>query len=143
MKPARFEYVAVGSVEEAVEALGAWGGEAKVLAGGQSLVPLMNLRLARPRVLGDINGVRGLEYVRAEDGVLRIGALARHRAVEESVVVGQRWPILRAGAKQVGHLAIRNRGTFGGSVAHADPAAEWPQLGLGRAARGNPRVPVV
>ena len=118
MKPAPFEYVAVDSWEAAVEAL---TDDAQVLAGGQSLVPLMNRREVRPARLVDINGIPGL--IRRTDGVLRIGATVRQAALERSVVA-EHWPLLRQTLRFVGHPATRSRGTVGGSVAHADPRAE-------------------
>ena len=128
MKAAPFEYMAVGSLEEAVSALGEYGDGAKVIAGGQSLVPLLALRLARPDVLLDINGVRGLDYIQAEGRTLRLGALARHRAVEQEQTVREQFGVVAEAVANIGHVAIRNRGTVGGSVAHADPAAEWPAI---------------
>lgn len=128
MKPAPFEYVTAGTVEEAVSALADGGDMAKILAGGQSLVPLLALRLARPDVLVDVNSVTGLDSIAVEDGTLRIGALARHRAVERDAAVAARFPIVSEAVSKIGHVAIRNRGTVGGSVAHADPAAEWPTV---------------
>lgn len=130
MKPAPFEYAAPTSVEEAVGLLQQHGDEAKVLAGGQSLVPLLAFRLAAPSVLVDLNGVRELEYVRLEGDTLVLGALARHRSVEELGELATRCPMLAEGVGVIGHVAIRNRGTVGGSLAHADPAAEWPSLTL-------------
>jgi CO/xanthine dehydrogenase FAD-binding subunit len=97
-----------------------------VLAGGQSLVPLLNLRLARPELVVDINGIAGLDYLRVDDGPLRIGALTRQAALERSDLVRRRWPLLHKAVRFVGHHQIRSRGTVGGSVAHADPAAELP-----------------
>jgi carbon-monoxide dehydrogenase medium subunit len=130
MKPPAFDYVRARTLEEAIDALGRRPGEAKVLAGGQSLTPMLNFRLAHPGMLVDINRVPGLDAIRDDDGGLRIGTLARHRAIEVSDSVRKKFPILTAAAAHVGHLAIRNRGTFGGSIAHADPAAEWPMLAL-------------
>lgn len=124
MKPAVFEYFAPRSAEEAVGILKEHGDQAKVLAGGQSLVPLMNMRLARPAVIVDINRIQALEYIDATPATLRIGALTRQRAVERSQAVGERCPLLRDALRLVGHVQIRNRGTVGGSIAHADPAAE-------------------
>ncbi len=124
MKPARFEYFCPRTVDEAAGLLARYGDEAKVLAGGQSLVPLMNMRLARPAIVIDINRVDALAYLHEQDGVLLIGALTRQRAAERSPVVAERCPILRDALRLVGHAQIRNRGTIGGSVAHADPAAE-------------------
>ena len=124
MKPAPFEYSAPESVDEALALLGE---EAKVLAGGQSLVPLLNFRLARPERIVDINRVEELAYIRAGDGgSLRIGALARQAALERSQLVAERWPLLSQAVRFVGHPQIRSRGTVAGSVAHADPTAELP-----------------
>lgn len=127
MKPARFEYVAAGSVSEAVEAL-ADTEEARVLAGGQSLVPLMNLRLARPSVLVDVNGVGAMANFETRNGALRFGAMCRHRFLETDLRVRQSAPIVAEVAGLIGHVGIRNRGTLGGSLAHADPVAELPAL---------------
>lgn len=124
MKPARFEYYCPSTVEEAVDLLAQHGGEAKVLAGGQSLVPLMNMRLARPAVIIDINRIDALTYLREHNGVLCVGALTRQRVAERSPAVAERCPLLRDALRLVGHVQIRNRGTIGGSIAHADPAAE-------------------
>lgn len=124
MKPARFEYFCPRTIDEAVELLWTHGDEAKVLAGGQSLVPLMNMRLARPAVIIDINRIDALGYLREQDGILRLGALARQRAAERSPIVSERCPLLRDALHLVGHVQIRNRGTVGGSIVHADPAAE-------------------
>jgi carbon-monoxide dehydrogenase medium subunit len=123
MKPAAFEYEATSSVAETLEALGSTD-EARVLAGGQSLVPLMNLRLARPTLLVDINGVRELDYVEVADGEVRLGALSRHRRLELDPQIRHDAPLLAEAASLVGHVQIRNRGTLGGSLAHGDPAAE-------------------
>ncbi|MCU1363843.1 MAG: carbon-monoxide dehydrogenase (Acceptor) [Acidimicrobiaceae bacterium] len=127
MKPPLFEYVRVSSVDEALDRLTELGDEAKVLAGGQSLVPLLSLRLANPAYLVDINRVGDLSHI-ANGPVVRLGALSRHRDVERSGLVAQSHPLLSATVKYIGHIAIRNRGTIGGSVAHADPAAELPTL---------------
>jgi len=127
MKPAPFRYARAGSLAEATALLAAEPGEAKLLAGGQSLVPLLNMRLARPAVLVDLNGVRELRGITpSPDGGLRIGALTRHTELATSAAVRERAPLLAEAARHVGHAAIRNRGTLGGSVAHADPAAELP-----------------
>ena len=126
MKPPLFEYHDPGSVDEALALLAEHGDEAKVLAGGQSLVPLLNFRLARPERLVDVNGLNELAYLRTDDGVLRIGALTRHAALERSKEAAARVPLLGEAVALVGHVQIRNRGTVGGSVAHADPAAELP-----------------
>jgi len=126
VKPPLFEYHDPGSVDEALALLAEHGDEAKVLAGGQSLVPLLNFRLARPERLVDVNGLSELAYLRTDDGVLRIGALTRHAALERSEEAATRVPLLGEAVALVGHVQIRNRGTVGGSVAHADPAAELP-----------------
>jgi aerobic carbon-monoxide dehydrogenase medium subunit len=130
MKPAPFAYAAPRSVEEAVALLAAENGEAKLLAGGQSLVPMLNFRLLEPAMLIDINGIAGLDGIAETPDGLRIGALARHRALETSPLITARLPIIPAAMAEVAHLAIRNRGTIGGSLAHADPAAELPLLTL-------------
>lgn len=124
MKPAPFEYHRPASVEEALELLAEHGPDAKPLAGGQSLVPAMNFRLARPAVLVDLNPVAELDYLDAGDGVLRIGAMARQRAAERSTDVARMAPLLTETLPFVAHPQIRNRGTLGGSLAHADPAGE-------------------
>ena len=126
MKPPPFEYDDPRTVEEALALLAEYGDEAKVLAGGQSLVPLLNFRLARPERLVDINNLAELEYLRAEDGMLRIGALLRQSALDRSDEAARVVPLLREAVRLVGHVQIRNRGTVGGSIAHADPAAELP-----------------
>jgi carbon-monoxide dehydrogenase medium subunit len=131
MKPAPFEYFAPATLDEALELLREHGDEAKILAGGQSLMPLMNLRLARPKVVVDINRLRGLDGITTTaDGGLAIGALARHRALEKSALVRAENPLLAAAMPLIGHFQIRNRGTLGGSMVHADPAAELPAVGL-------------
>jgi len=130
VKPPPFEYYRPGSVAEAVALLATHGDDAKLLAGGQSLVPLLNFRMLRPGVLVDINRVAALDFVADHDGRLRIGALTRHHTLEMSPLVRVRFPVLAAAMTHVAHLAIRNRGTLGGSLAHADPAAELPMLAL-------------
>lgn len=130
MKPPVFDYVVARSLDHAFESLGRMPGEAKVLAGGQSLTPMLNFRLAHPAMLVDINRIEGLDAIEEEGGGIRIGTLARHRAVETSALIAKKFPIIKAAAEHVGHLAIRNRGTFGGSIAHADPAAEWPMIAM-------------
>lgn len=127
MKPAVFSYSAPESIEEAVGLLAEHGSEAKVLAGGQSLVPLLNFRLARPARIIDINGIDDLSYI-SSNGSLRIGALARLTEVEESGGAAAGHPIIKRAVSHIGHRAIRNRGTIGGSLAHNDPAAETPAL---------------
>lgn len=131
MKPAPFEYHRAKDLEEAVSLLAELGDGAKILAGGQSLVPMMNFRLARPAALIDITRVPGLSYLRS-DACLSIGALTRHRQVEmcqDPGVLGG-WPVLARAARFIGHYPIRARGTVGGSLAHADPSAEWPILAM-------------
>jgi carbon-monoxide dehydrogenase medium subunit len=130
MKPRSFDYIAASSLDEAVAALAGGGGEAKVLAGGQSLVPMMNFRLVAPRRLIDITGIAGLAGIRATADGLAIGALTRHHAVETSDAVRRAFPVLHEAMRHVAHLAVRNRGTIGGSLAHADPAAELPAMCL-------------
>ncbi len=126
MKPARFTYRRAHSIGEALEWLADEAVETKVLAGGQSLVPLLNMRLARPAALVDINPIRELAAVTAADGGLRLGALVRHSDLIVSALVCERAPLLVAATRHIGHRAIRNMGTLGGSLAHADPAAELP-----------------
>ena len=131
MKPAPFDYVRASTVDEAVAALAASNGEAKVLAGGQSLVPMLNFRIVDTPIFVDINGIPGLDRIEeTTDGGLRIGALARHFALETSDLVKDRFPVLHEAMKHVAHLAIRNRGTIGGSLSHADPAAELPTMAV-------------
>jgi carbon-monoxide dehydrogenase medium subunit len=125
MKPAPFDYHAPRSVAEALELLVAHGDDAKVLAGGQSLVPAMNFRLARPAVLVDINRIAELDFCATSDGALRIGALTRHVRFERPVTDGPLGALLADVVRYIAHLPIRVRGTFAGSLAHADPAAEW------------------
>ena len=126
MKPAAFEYDDPATEDEALDLLARYGDDCKVLAGGQSLVPLMNFRLARPGRLVDINGVRSLAGISAGGRGLRIGSMVRHAELERSQDVARGWPLLSEAVGHVGHMQIRNRGTIGGSVAHADPAAELP-----------------
>ena len=128
MKPPPFEYVAATSIEQAVAELVRHGGDAKLLAGGQSLVPMLNFRVLSPTALIDINKVPGLDYIEPHGDGLRIGGLVRHHALETSELVAERFPVLSAAMTHVAHLAIRNRGTIGGSLAHADPAAELPMM---------------
>ena len=136
MKPAPFEYLAPDSLDAALEALARYGGEAKVLAGGQSLIPVMSFRLAQPAVLVDLNRISGLDFIRrGEDGGLRIGAMTRQRRLERDPVVAEVAPLLREAVPWIAHPQIRNRGTFGGSLAHADPAAELPAIAVALRAR--------
>jgi aerobic carbon-monoxide dehydrogenase medium subunit len=128
MKPAPFEYHRAASLDQALALLDQHGDEARLLAGGQSLVPMLNLRIARFAHLIDINPLRDLDYVRETDGGFEIGALTRHVTLERSVPVQRLCPILTAAAKNIGHVAIRERGTLGGSLALADPAGELPLI---------------
>ena len=128
MKPAPFRYAAPTTVAEALDLLAEHGDEAKVLAGGQSLLPLMNFRLARPAVLVDINRVSELDGIQQDNGMLRVGATTRQAALERWAAGQPAWGLLHATLALVGHGAIRNRGTVGGSIAHADPASELPAL---------------
>ena len=130
MKPARFDYYDPRSLEEALALLDAHQGDSKVLAGGQSLMPLLNMRLARPKVVVDINQVKELDFIRSTDGGVAIGALARQRALQTEKLIAERVPILQEGAYYIAHPQIRSRGTICGSIAHADPAAELPALAL-------------
>jgi CO/xanthine dehydrogenase FAD-binding subunit len=130
MKPAPFNLLRPKNVDEALTLLQAHGDDAKVLAGGQSLVPLMNFRLAQPGHLIDLNGVRGMDQFRFNDHTLSLGAMVRQRDVERSPAIAERLPILREAIEQVAHPAIRNRGTVGGSLVHADPSAELPLLAV-------------
>jgi CO/xanthine dehydrogenase FAD-binding subunit len=129
VKPPQFEYVCPTSIEEAVAALAASGGDGKIIAGGQSLVPMINFRLLSPSILIDINRVPGLDFVEETgNSGLRIGSLTRHHTLETSPVVKRLFPVLNAAMAHVAHLAIRNRGSIGGSLSHADPAAELPLM---------------
>ena len=130
MKPAAFEYVVANSIEQAVAALAQAGGEAKILAGGQSLVPMLNFRLLRPAILVDINRIPGLAFIEDAGDAVKIGALTRHYQLETSPVIAKHFPVLSDAMTHVAHLAIRNRGTIGGSLSHADPAAELPMMAL-------------
>src|SRR5881394_293202 len=128
MKPPRFQYCAPGILDEALTLLNQHADDTKVLAGGQSLVPLLNMRLAGPAYLVDINHISELNYIEAEDGYLAIGATIRQRQVERSSLVQAQHPMLIEVVQHIGHMQIRNRGTIAGSIAHADPAAELPAL---------------
>ncbi|MBC3193363.1 xanthine dehydrogenase family protein subunit M [Pseudonocardia sp. C8] len=128
MKPTAFDYVRATSLDHAVAVLAEHDGDAKVLAGGQSLVPLLAMRLAQPTVLVDLAGLDELSYLRADGAHLEIGAMTRARTVETADLVAGRVPLLPAALRHVGHVTIRNRGTIGGSAAHADPAAELPAV---------------
>ena len=130
MKPPSFDYYDPTTVEETVSLLVEHQGEAKILAGGQSLMPLLNMRLARPGVVIDVNRVADLDYIQEEQGGLIIGAMTRQRALERSELVQRLRPLLHAATLCIAHPQIRNRGTFGGSLAHADPAAEYPAVAV-------------
>ncbi len=128
MKPAPFTYGRPTSVQAALSMLRSGGEDTKLLAGGQSLVPMLNLRMASVGSLVDLNGLNELDYIEKSSMALKCGAMTRHRGVEQSVDVAECEPLLVRAAAEVGHLAIKNRGTVGGSIVHADPAAEWPLI---------------
>jgi carbon-monoxide dehydrogenase medium subunit len=130
MYPASFEYHRAASVEEAVGLLARFKDDAKLLAGGHSLIPMMKLRLAQPKHLIDIGRVNGLSGIREDGGHLVIGALATHHAVESNASIKQKCPMLAEAAALIGDPQVRNHGTVGGSLAHADPAADWPAVML-------------
>lgn len=135
MKPAPLQYLATSTAEEAVAALVRFDGNARLLAGGQSLVPLLNMRLLRPTAVIDINGIPGLDRITASDGVVRVGALARYSALEASAVIRARVPLLAKAVPFIGDRQIRNRGTLGGALCHADPAGEMPLCAVTLGAR--------
>jgi carbon-monoxide dehydrogenase medium subunit len=126
MIPAQFDYVVPASLEEAVALLAQHPDEAKILAGGHSLIPAMKLRLAQPQLLIDIGRLKDLAYIREEDGQLRIGAMTTHYELESSARLRELCPLIPACAGSIGDVQVRNKGTLGGSLAHADPAADWP-----------------
>ena len=130
MKPAAFDYVIADSIDMAVASLADGGGDAKIIAGGQSLVPMLNFRLLRPSVLIDINRIGDLAFIEEAEKKIRVGALTRHYQLETSAVIARHLPVLASAMTHVAHLAIRNRGTIGGSLSHADPAAELPMMAL-------------
>ena len=135
MKPAPFEYHAPDSLDEALSLLQSHGSDAKILAGGQSLVPAMNFRVVQPAVLIDLNRVPMLGYIREDGDHIRIGAMTRERQLEFDASIAQRTPLLHEAAPHIAHPQIRNRGTIGGSIVNADPAAELPVLMLASQAR--------
>lgn len=149
MKPAPFEYFAPTTVDEALTHLVEYGYDAKVLAGGQSLIPMMNFRLAQPRVIVDINNIPELSFIRGNgDGSLHIGATARHNRVEHDPLIAERTPLLFEAMPHIATVQVRCRGTFGGSLAHADPSAELPAVSVAlngsfllRSQRGERWVP--
>ncbi|WP_411502354.1 FAD binding domain-containing protein [Brevibacillus centrosporus] len=126
MKPAAFDYLRPSNVEEACQLLVEYGEEGKLIAGGQSLLPILNMRLSTPECLIDISGLQELKYIHSEGDWLNIGALTRQRDVERSALVKEAAPLLSEALPYIGHMQTRNRGTFGGSLVHADPTAEIP-----------------
>jgi carbon-monoxide dehydrogenase medium subunit len=126
MKPPAFDYVAASTIEEALAALQTFGGDARLLAGGQSLMPLLNMRLLRPAGIIDVNHVPGLDFIRLDDGKLRIGALTRYATLEASAIVATHLPLVALAVRKVGDRQVRNRGTLGGSLCHAEPTAQMP-----------------
>jgi carbon-monoxide dehydrogenase medium subunit len=135
MYPASFEYHAPASLEEALSLLERYGDEGKVLAGGQSLIPLMKLRFASPRALVDLNRIQGLDSIQEDDGYLAIGALVRHKACEQSEALRGRYGVLGDAAPQISDPIVRNLGTVAGSLAHADPQGDWGSALLAAAAQ--------
>jgi carbon-monoxide dehydrogenase medium subunit len=130
MPATAFEYHVPTTVQEAIALLTQYGGEAKILAGGHSLIPIMNLRLAQPKALIDIGKIPGLSGIREEDGTIVIGAMTTHYMVESSALLKQKVPILPEAAAVIGDVQVRNRGTIGGSIAHADPAGDFPAVAV-------------
>jgi carbon-monoxide dehydrogenase medium subunit len=128
VKPATFEYHVPATIDDALALLQRYDGEARLLAGGQSLVPMMNFRLVAPAALIDLNRTAGLDHIVTDGATLRIGAMTRQRAIEFSPLVAAKAPLLREAVRWIGHLPTRSRGTIGGSIAHADPAAEIPMV---------------
>jgi CO/xanthine dehydrogenase FAD-binding subunit len=135
MKPAPFKYIAASSLEHALALKAEHGDDAKFLAGGQSLLPTMNFRLARPAILIDINEISELAGIRASDGATRIGALTRYRALQRDAAFAQAFPLIGEALPHIAHPQIRNRGTVGGNLSHADPASELPAIALALGAR--------
>ncbi|WP_338811413.1 xanthine dehydrogenase family protein subunit M (plasmid) [Agrobacterium leguminum] len=148
MKPAQFDYNAPTTVEEAAAALAASAGDGKIIAGGQSLMPMINFRLVKPSILIDINRIRGLDTIEFDGTRLKIGATVRHRMTATDALVARHLPIIHDAMHHVAHMTVRNRGTFCGSVAHADPAAEMPLMTrfldgtiIAYSERGERRIP--
>jgi len=141
LKASVFEYVRARSLDEVFTVLSEHGDEAKILAGGQSLIPTMNMRFTAPEVLVDVSGVADLQGIQVKDGVLRIGAMSRHADVLNSSVVAEHAPLIAKAMPSIAHATVRNRGTFGGSLCHADPAAELAACALALDARFNIRGP--
>jgi carbon-monoxide dehydrogenase medium subunit len=149
VKPAPFEYRRAESVEEAVTLLSEYDGMARVLAGGQSLLPMLHMRLMRPALIIDINRIPGLDRIAAAGAATRIGALVRYSALERSPVIGERLPLVTSATRRIGDRQVRNRGTLGGSLSQADPTGEMPLVSLALGAtvhaasvRGTRRIPV-
>lgn len=130
MKPAAFDYIAPRTVDEALAALANAGGDAKVLAGGQSLMPMMNFRLVKPAVVVDINRLPGLDRIEGDGARLTLGALVRHRTTASDPAIRRHLPVVTEAMTHVAHFTVRNRGTFVGSLCHADPAGEMPMVAL-------------
>ena len=130
MIPAQFDYIAPATLDEALALLGQHGDDAKILAGGHSLIPAMKLRLAQPQMLIDIGRITGLSYIKDGGGQIRIGAMTTHYQIESSARLREICPILPEAAGQIGDVQVRNKGTIGGSLAHSDPAADWPAVAL-------------
>lgn len=130
MYPASFEYLAPRGVNEAIALLQQYGDDAKLLAGGQSLVPMMKLRLARPKYLIDLNKIPNLNAIREEPGYIHVGAMTRHVQIEESALIRERLPMLCEAAREIADTQVRNRGTIGGSLAEADPSGDWGPVTL-------------
>jgi len=135
MKPCAFEYFTPSTVKEALQLLKSQGDGAKILAGGQSLVAMMNFRAARPTALVDINNIKELDYLKEEGNEIAIGAITRERTVEASPLIKEKSPILARAISHIGHLPIRFRGTIGGSLVHADPTAEIPIVSVAMGAK--------
>ena len=130
MKPALFRYYDPATIDDTLALLGEWGGDAKILAGGQTLGPMLGLRVVSPAAVIDINPLTALDYRRETDEALEIGALTRQQALEDDATLVQRQPLVAEAIPFIAHRAIRNRGTVGGSLAHADPSAEWGGLAM-------------
>jgi len=139
MKPAPFKYIAAASLEHALSLKEEHGDEAKFLAGGQSLIPAMNFRLARPAVVIDINEIEALAGIRAQAGAVRVGSLTRYRALQRDEVFARQFPLIGEALPHIAHPQIRNRGTIGGNLSHADPASELPAIALALRARFHVR----
>jgi carbon-monoxide dehydrogenase medium subunit len=130
VKAPKFSYTRADSIDQALALLSVHGEDARILAGGQSLMPTLNMRLSQPQILIDINRLDGLKGIAIEDGIVRIGALTRHAEVADSAIIAENLPLIAEAMPHVAHVAVRNRGTFGGSIALADPAAEMPACAL-------------